>query len=99
MAWADLPAIHVRTQRNEPAPPVRVDVMRPFIQYLLVELEGQRALLCDIGLVQQLVVDTIEFWIFVIAVIRSADRMRLPGLDVDDRVDDAVAIAAGRDLE
>ncbi len=71
--------------------------MRLFVQDTLVELEGQFALLRDIGLAQQLVVDTIEFRIFVIAVIRGADRVRLPGLDVDDRVDDAVAIAAGRD--
>src|SRR5260370_997704 len=57
VARANLPAVHIGAQRHDPTPPERVDVMRAFVEHLLVELAGQRALLRKIGLVQQLVVD------------------------------------------
>ena len=73
--------------------------MRPFVQHPLVELVGQSTLLRDIGLVQHLVIDLVRLRILVVAVILAADRVRQPGLDIDHRVDDAVAIAAGGHLE
>src|SRR5215469_3136752 len=66
---------------------------------LLIEFIGQGTLPCGIGLVQHLVVDLVRLRILVIAVILAADRVRQPSLDIDHRVDDAVAIAAGRDVE
>ncbi len=97
MARPDLPAMDVGAQRHDPVPPIACECSAPLRRARACRTRGQSALLRDIGLVQHLVVELVRLRILVIAVILAADRMRQPGLDIDQRVDDAVAIAAGVD--
>ena len=91
VAWADLPALDVRTVRNDPVPPQGEKLMRLFVESPLLELAHDPTLVGGVGgavyLVEQLVHPTIP----VIGLVVAGSVVGNELGDVEQRVHDRLA--------
>src|SRR6516225_1966207 len=96
---ADFPALHIRTIRNYPVPPQHPDHVALFVEHVFLEPAHQRALLCRVGFVQNLFIEVDLSLVFELAIILRIDRGGQDLLDIEQRVDKAVAGSFENDIE
>src|SRR6266404_2826925 len=99
MARADLPTLHIRAVRHDPVPPQRRDVMYLIVERVPFEGPHQCALPRRIGLVQHFLIEIDRRRVVKVAVLLGEDRGGLILANVEQRVDDALAITFERHFE
>src|SRR5438105_11095724 len=99
MARADLPALHIRAVRHDPVPPQRRDVMYLIVERVPFEGPHQCALPRRIGLVQHFLIEIDRRRVVKVSVLLGEDRGGLVFADIEQRVDDALAITFERHFE
>src|SRR6516162_10647464 len=99
MARADLPALDVRSIRDDPKPPQHWKLVRLAINHVFLELSQQGALFSGIGFLQHSLIE-IDFWLVIIhSVIFGIDRAWQIFLRVHQWVDNALTIGLQDDIE
>jgi hypothetical protein len=85
--------------RHHPVPPQEEDIVRLGVEDVSLEVAHQRPLLGRVGLAQHLVVEVDLLGALKICVIGGVDRAWQVSLDVEERVDDALAVAGHTHVE
>src|SRR6266446_6431512 len=99
VARADLPALDVRPMGDDPVPPQHRKLVRFTVDHVLLELAHQGALLGRVGLVQHFLIEVDLLLVVIVPVILGEDRGRKCLLDVEERVDHALAAGFEDDVE
>src|SRR5690349_7938735 len=96
MARTDLPALDVGPVRHDALPPQQIDRMDLVAEHALLELAHQLALLRFVEFTQHPLVQLRQLRVLEIAVIRFRDRTWEVFADIDERIDDILAVPLGR---